>query len=155
MSDDQGQSGGGVEVDLSSSAAGARSASPFDNAPGNALDGASETLPFADFGALSNSRAMVPARPPAPAALTFNSMLDVPIPIVFEVGRTTISIAHLMELREGSFIDLRNVSIDVIDVLIDEKIVAEAEAISLQQRYGVRISEIMRIPSSEDLEDAS
>ena len=38
---------------------------------------------------------------------------------------------------------------------VDEKIVAEAEAISLQQRYGVRISEITRLPSSGDHEDAS
>lgn len=148
MSNDQDQNG---------SVAGAGhaipSASPFDEPPDNALTGIAESVPFADFGTISNSKAMVPAL--APAELTLNSMLDVPIPLVFEVGRTKISIAHLMELREGSFIDLRNVSVDVIDVLVDDKIVAEAEAISLQQRYGVRISEITRIPSGEENDDAS
>jgi flagellar motor switch protein FliN len=120
---------------------------------GNTLSGVADSVPFANFGSISNSKALVPALPYA--ELTINSMLDVPISIVFEVGRTKISIADLMELREGSFIDLRNVSIDVIDVLVDEKIVAEAEAISLQQRYGVRISEIVRLPNSGDQEDAS
>lgn len=152
MSNNQDNSGSGVEVELSNQARGTATASPFDNAPGNILSGVADSVPFSDFGAISNSKAMVPVI--APTALTLNSMLDVPIPIVFEVGRTKISIAHLMELRQGSFIDLRNVSVDVIDVLVDEKIVAEAEAISLQQRYGVRISEITRLPSSEDSEDA-
>ena len=82
-------------------------------------------------------------------------MLDVPVPIVFEVGRTKITIAHLMELREGSFIDLRNMSVDVIDMRVDEQIIAEAEAISLQHRYGVRVSEVTRLPSAEDIDDAS
>ncbi len=77
------------------------------------------------------------------------------MPIVFEVGRTNITIAHLMELWEGSFIDLRNVSVDVIDVRVDEQIIAEGEAISLQQRYGVRISEVTRLPSREENDDES
>ncbi|PCI81658.1 MAG: hypothetical protein COB20_01525 [SAR86 cluster bacterium] len=153
MSNNLDNSGGGVEVELSTGARGTATASPFDNAPGSALSDVTDSVPFADFGAISNSKALVPAL--SPPVFTLNSMLDVPISIVFEVGRTKISIARLMELRKGSFIDLRNVSVDVIDVLVDEKIVAEAEAISLQQRYGVRISEITRIPSSEDHEDAS
>ena len=153
MSNNQGESNNGVQVELSPHASGDGATSPFDNAGDNTLAGVTESVPFADYGAISNSKALVPAI--APSALTLNSMLDVPISIVFEVGRTKISIAHLMELRQGSFIDLRNVSVDVIDVMVDEKIVAEAEAISLQQRYGVRISEITRLPSSEDIENAS
>ena len=122
--------------------------SPFDDNPAEGVGDAAAPIPFADFGAISNSKAMVPStRPSVP---TLNSMLDVPVPIVFEVGRTEISIAHLMELCEGSYIDLRNVSVDVIDVLVNEEIVAEAEAISLQQRYGIRISEVTRIPRGED-----
>ena len=153
MSNNQGESNNGVQVELSSQVSGGGATSTFDNAGDNTLAGVPDSVPFADYGAISNSKALVPAI--APSALTLNSMLDVPISIVFEVGRTKISIAHLMELRQGSFIDLRNVSVDVIDVMVDEKIVAEAEAISLQQRYGVRISEITRLPSSEDPENAS
>ena len=132
--------------------ASAGAASQFDE-PANSLDAAAGSIPFADFGTLSPSKAMVPAA--VPRALSLNSMLDVPMPIVFEVGRTNITIAHLMELREGSFINLRNVSVDVIDVRVDEQIIAEGEAISLQQRYGVRISEVTRLPSGEENENES
>ena len=125
----------------------------FDDGTGGSQRAPAETVPFADFGTLSTSKAMLPAV--LPKALTLNSMLDVPIPIVFEVGRTKITIAHLMELREGSFIDLRNVSVDVSDVRVDEELIAEAEAISLQQRYGIRISGVTKLPGGEDGDDAS
>ncbi len=121
--------------------------SQYDDGLVGSQSASAETVPFADFGTLSTSKAMLPAV--LPKALTLNSMLDVPIPIVFEVGRTKITIAHLMELREGSFIDLRNVSVDVIDVRVDEQLIAEAEAISLQQRYGIRISEVKRLLKGE------
>lgn len=125
----------------------------FDDGLGGNQGAVIGSVPFADFGALSPSKAMVPTM--LPTALTLNSMMDVPFPIVFEVGRTKITIAHLMELREGSFIDLRNMSVDVIDVRMDEEIIAAAEAISLQHRYGVRITEITKLPTSEDVDDAS
>jgi len=127
--------------------------SQFDDGMNSNQGAVKGSVPFADFGTISTSKAMVPTT--LPSALTLSSMMDVPIPIVFEVGRTKITIADLMELREGSFIDLRNMSVDVIDVRVDEHVIAAAEAISLQQRYGIRISEVTRLPSREDSEDAS
>jgi len=107
-----------------------------------------QPVPISTFGDISRSRAVSsPAQQPAH---TLTKLLDVPISLVFEVGRTSITIAHLMELRTGSFIDLRNVSVDVIEVRVNDKIIAEAEAISLQQRYGIRISEITSIPGVEE-----
>lgn len=61
---------------------------------------------------------------------------------MFEVGRTDITIEKLMELKEGSFVELNQVSVDSIDVIINEKIIARAETIALQQRYGIRFGEL-------------
>jgi len=83
----------------------------------------------------------VPA-PANPARLPLEMMLDVPITLIFEVGRTDITIKQLMELREGSYVELRHVSVDSIDVRINEKIIAQAETIALQQRYGIRFGEV-------------
>ena len=107
-----------------------------------------QPVPISAFGDIAKNRAIT--APAAPRAQTLGNMLDVPIPLVFEVGRTKITIAHLMELREGSYISLRNMAVDVIDVRVNDRIVAEAEAISLQSRYGIRISEISKLPGSED-----
>ncbi len=82
---------------------------------------------------------------------TIESMGDVPVTLTFEVGRTTITIRQLMELCKGSFIELRHVSVDTIDVRVSGQVIAMAEAIGLQQWYGIRMGEI-EIPPTVDLE---
>src|SRR3990170_7279719 len=59
--------------------------------------------------------------------LPFSAMLDVPIEMVFEVGRTNISIRQLMEMTQGSFVELRQVSVDIIDIRINDKLFAFSE----------------------------
>ena len=83
--------------------------------------------------------------------LTVESMGDVPVTLTFEVGRTVITIKQLMELCKGSFVELRNISVDTIDVRVSGQIIAMAEAIGLQQWYGIRMGEV-EIPPALDLE---
>lgn len=91
---------------------------------------------------------------PAPLAparlLPLEVMFDVPITLVFEVGRTKINIKQLMELKEDSFIELNQVSVDVIDVRINEKLIANAETIALQNRYGIRMGELIEYSALEN-----
>jgi flagellar motor switch protein FliN/FliY len=97
------------------------------------------------FGSI-NSGAVATRRPITPLStggvLPFNAMLDVPIQIVFEVGRTTITIKQLMELNKGSFVELRQVSVDTIDVRINDRLFGYGETIALQTRYGIRFGEL-------------
>ena len=100
--------------------------------------------------ALSN----IPQSTPVPATLKraklpLESMLDVPITLVFEVGRTDITIKQLMELCAGSYVELRHVSVDSIDIRVNEKIIAQADTIALQQYYGIRFGEVEMYSGSE------
>lgn len=85
--------------------------------------------------------------------LTFNAVLDVPVNMVFEVGRTTITIKQLMELNKGSFVELRQVSVDTIDICINDKLYAYGETIALQQRYGIRFGELEIHAGVDDQDD--
>ncbi|PCJ26681.1 MAG: hypothetical protein COA96_05015 [SAR86 cluster bacterium] len=116
------------------------------------LDGNIQTVPLAALGDITRSKSLIPA--PKQENKSLAMMMDVPITLVLEVGRTNISIAQLMELRAGSFIDLRNVSVDSIDVRVNEKVIAQAEAISLQQRYGIRFGEI-ELPHNSGEEESN
>lgn len=80
--------------------------------------------------------------------LPLNVMLDVPITLVFEVGRTDITIKELMELREGSFVALRQISVDSVDVRINDEVIAEGQTIGLQQQYGIRFGELAKISTA-------
>ncbi len=75
---------------------------------------------------------------------------DVPMTLVFEVGRKDITVGELMELNQGSFIDLWHVSVDIIDIRINDRIVAYGEAIALKQRYGIRFGELETLLGLED-----
>lgn len=83
--------------------------------------------------------------------LTIESMGDVPLTLVFEVGRTNITIKQLMELKKGSFVELRHISVDTIEVRVCERVVAHADAIALQQWYGMRMGEV-EIPATLEME---
>lgn len=87
------------------------------------------------------------------SGLPFSAMLDVPMELVFEVGRTDITIKQLMELNKGSFIELRQVSVDTIEVRINDRLYAFGETIALQQRYGVRFGEVEVRAGVDDVED--
>jgi flagellar motor switch protein FliN len=76
--------------------------------------------------------------------------IDVPITLIFEVGRTEITIGQLLEMDKGSFIDLRQVSVDIIDIRANERIIAFGETIALKKRYGIRFGELETVFGLED-----
>lgn len=85
--------------------------------------------------------------------LPLEFMFDVPVILVFEVGRIDITIKQLLELDKGSYIELRNVSIDVIDIRVNDKRMGYGETVAMQQRYGIRFNELEQFTSVEDLEN--
>ncbi len=80
-------------------------------------------------------------------------MFDVPVNLVFEVGRIEINIQQLLELTKGSYLELRNVPVDVIAIRINDKMLGYGETIALHQRYGIRFNELEEFTSVEDLEN--
>src|SRR5690606_20373306 len=91
-------------------------------------------------GAVATRRPNTPLS--AGGVLPYTAMLDVPMQLIFEVGRTTITIKQLMELNKGSFVELRQVSVDTIDIRINDQLYAFGETIALQTRYGIRFVEL-------------
>lgn len=102
------------------------------------------------LGAIEKSKALI--SPSSQKRKNLLSMIDVPVELVMEVGRTHISVEQLMELVEGSIINLRKVSVDSIEVRMNERVIAQAEAIALQGRYGVRFTSLEKMPSNEEEE---
>jgi len=97
----------------------------------------------------------LPATNTRPAPLpqngyTIEHFLEVPITLVFEVGRTEITIGQLLEMDKGSFIDLRQISVDIIDIRANDRIIAFGETIALKKRYGIRFGELETVFGLED-----
>ncbi|HKA91036.1 MAG TPA: flagellar motor switch protein FliN [Haliangiales bacterium] len=70
---------------------------------------------------------------------------DVPVELSVELGRVTMSLKDLIaRLGPGSVIPLTKLTGEKLDVRINERLVARAEAVAIGERYGVRIVEIIR-----------
>ena len=70
-------------------------------------------------------------------------LLDIPLEISVQLGRTKLPIAELMNLSPGSVIDLDKLSGEPLDISLNSKLVARGEAVLVNDRYGVRIVEII------------
>jgi len=74
---------------------------------------------------------------------SINVIMDVKLAVSAELGRTRMAIADLLRLAQGSIIELDKVAGEPLDFFINDKRVAKGEAVILNEKFGVRILEIM------------
>ena len=70
-------------------------------------------------------------------------IMDVPLQVTVELGRTTKSISDILDLGPGKIIELNNLAGEPIDVLVNGKYVAKGEVVVIEESFGVRITEIV------------
>ena len=71
-----------------------------------------------------------------------NLLLDIPLEISVELGRTRIQIQELLELGPGSAVTLSKLEGEPVDILANEKLIARGEVVLQNKKYGIRITEI-------------
>ena len=88
-----------------------------------------------------------PSSPPAPAEASANRrlemLLDVPLELSVEIGRTRMSIQELLSLGPGSVIELDKVAGEPLDILVNGRLVARGEAVVVNDKFGIRITDIV------------
>lgn len=70
-------------------------------------------------------------------------LLDIPVEITVEVGRTRMLISDLLKLGHGSIIELSKLSGENMEVLANRKLIAKGEVVSVDSNYGIRVTEII------------
>lgn len=70
-------------------------------------------------------------------------LLDIPLKVTVELGRTKRSIKDILELSAGSIIELDKLAGEPVDVLVNEKPVAKGEVVVIDENFGVRITDIL------------
>ena len=70
-------------------------------------------------------------------------LLDVPLDIAVELGRARMSIQDLLALGPGSVIELDKVAGEALDILVNDRLVARGEAVVVNDKFGVRITDIV------------
>jgi len=84
---------------------------------------------------------------PTPAAGTsarhLDLLLDVPLDVAVELGGAAVTIQELLALGPGSVIELQKVAGEPLDILVNDRLVARGEAVVVNDRFGVRITDIV------------
>ena len=77
-------------------------------------------------------------------------LLDIPLEISVELGRTKILINELLKLGQGSVIELSKLAGETLEILANHKLIARGEVVVVNEKYGIRLTEI--ISPSERIE---
>ena len=72
----------------------------------------------------------------------FELLLDIPLEVTVEIGRTRLAIRELLELGPGSVIELQKLAGETLDVLINGKPIARGEAVMVNDKFGVRLTDV-------------
>lgn len=76
-------------------------------------------------------------------------IMDVPLEVTVELGRTTKSISDILDFSPGKIIELNKIAGEPIDVLVNGKYVAKGEVVVIEESFGVRITEIVNSAKSD------
>lgn len=70
-------------------------------------------------------------------------LLDIPLEVTVELGRTSMIINNLLQLTQGSVVELNKAAADTVDIYVNHKLLGKGEVIIVNDRLGVRITEII------------
>lgn len=72
-----------------------------------------------------------------------DSILDIPVTITMEVGRSQISIRNLLQLNQGSVVELERVAGEPLDVLVNGTLIAHGEVVVVNDKFGIRLTDVI------------
>jgi flagellar motor switch protein FliN/FliY len=95
-----------------------------------------ETVAPAQFANFSPTSAQTTAN-------DLNMILDIPVQLTVELGRTKIPIKHILQLAQGSVVELDAMAGEPMDVLVNGYLIAQGEVVVVNDRFGIRLTDIV------------
>ncbi|MFJ2689792.1 flagellar motor switch protein FliN [Pseudomonas sp. NPDC087336] len=98
----------------------------------------SNRLPMEEFGGLPKNNDPVSLEGP-----NLDVILDIPVSISMEVGSTDINIRNLLQLNQGSVIELDRLAGEPLDVLVNGTLIAHGEVVVVNEKFGIRLTDVI------------
>ncbi|ABM24278.1 MULTISPECIES: flagellar motor switch protein FliN [Shewanella] len=76
-------------------------------------------------------------------AAKLDTILDIPVTISMEVGRSFISIRNLLQLNQGSVVELDRVAGEPLDVMVNGTLIAHGEVVVVNDKFGIRLTDVI------------
>lgn len=75
--------------------------------------------------------------------INMDVILDVPVTISMEIGRAMINIRHLLQLNQGSVVELDRLAGEPMDVLVNGTLIAHGEVVVVNDKFGIRLTDVI------------
>lgn len=121
----------------------------MDNLGGNTdwTDGLPSTDGMDDLNAAELEHFEDPTKSKAPLSREerkkLDAILDIPVTITMEVGHAKISIRNLLQLNQGSVIELERLAGEPLDVLVNGTLIAHGEVVVVNDKFGIRLTDVI------------
>lgn len=79
----------------------------------------------------------------SPEDLKLDVILDVPVTVSMEIGRTQVNIRNLLQLNQGSVIELDRFAGEPMDVLVNGTLIAHGEVVVVNDKFGIRLTDVI------------
>jgi flagellar motor switch protein FliN/FliY len=80
---------------------------------------------------------------PATDPASIELLMDVPLQISVELGRTRMNVRQVLELQSGSVVELDRLAGEPVDVVVNDRLMARGEVVVVDDKFGIRITEIV------------
>lgn len=70
-------------------------------------------------------------------------LMDVPVTISMEIGRTSLNIRSLLQLNQGSIVELDRLAGEPLDVLVNGTLIARGEVVVINEKFGIRLTDVI------------
>jgi len=98
----------------------------------------SNRMPMEEFGSVPKNNDPVTLDGP-----NLDVILDIPVSISMEVGSTEINIRNLLQLNQGSVIELDRLAGEPLDVLVNGTLIAHGEVVVVNEKFGIRLTDVI------------
>ena len=80
---------------------------------------------------------------PQSGEVKLDVILDIPVTVGMEIGRTQLSIRNLLQLNQGSIVELDRLAGEPMDVLVNGTLVAHGEVVVVNEKFGIRLTDVV------------
>ena len=97
------------------------------------------TAPLDELSAGESSSGL-PAGSPTP---DLEAVMNIPVTVSMEIGRTRVSIRNLLQLNQGSVVELDRLAGEPLDVLVNGTLIAHGEVVVVNEKFGIRLTDVV------------
>lgn len=72
-----------------------------------------------------------------------DNILEIPVTLSMEIGKTKISIRNLLQLNQGSVVELDRLAGEPLDVLVNGTLIAHGEVVMVNEKFGIRVTDVI------------